>query len=70
MTKHEEAEAILKKIHNTTLALENSRKNTWADTWAEKYWGIANHRLQRQLQSKLNEIDNPQQWIQVVKVTY
>ena len=66
MTKHEEAEAILKKIHNTTLALENSSKNTWA----EKYWGIANHRLHRQLQSKLNEIDNPQQWIQVVKVTY
>ena len=66
MTKHEEAEAILSKIHNTTLALESSGKNTWA----EKYWGIANHRLQRQLQSKLNEIDNPQQWIQVVKVTY
>ena len=66
MTKHEEAEAILAKIHNTNLALENSNKNTWA----EKYWGIANHRLQRKLQSKLNEIDNPQQWIQVVKVTY
>ena len=66
MTKHEEAEAILSKIHSTTLALENSSKNTWA----EKYWGIAKHRLQRQLQSKLNEIDNPQQWIQVVKVTY
>ena len=66
MTKHEEAEAILSKIHNTNLALENSNKNTWA----EKYWGIANHRLQRKLQSILNEIDNPQQWIQVVKVTY
>jgi hypothetical protein len=66
MTKHEEVETILAKIHNTNLALENSNKNTWA----EKYWGIANHRLQRQLQYKLNEIDNPQQWIQVVKVTY
>jgi hypothetical protein len=66
MTKHEEAESILSKIYNTTLALENSNKNTWA----EKYWGIVNHRLQRQLQSKLNEIDNPQQWIQVVQVKY
>jgi len=66
MTKHEEAETILAKIQNTNLALENSNKNTWA----EKYWDIANHRLQRKLQSKLNEIDNPQPWIQVMKVHY
>jgi len=66
MTEHEEAESILAKIQNTNLALENSNKNTWA----EKYWGIANYRLQRQLKSKLNEIDNPQSWIQVMKMHY
>ena len=66
MSKHKEVESILSKIHNTTLALENSK----GKGWAEKYWGIANHRLQRQLKSKLNEIDNPPPWIQVMKVHY
>jgi hypothetical protein len=66
MTKHEEVETILAKIHNTTLALDNSKGKGWAET----YWNITQNRLQRQLHSKLYEIDNPKQWNQVFKVTY
>jgi hypothetical protein len=65
MTKHEEAEVILERIHAANVASERSES-----LWAKDYWSRVLHVMQRKLQTKLNEIDKPEPWIQVVKVDF